>query len=349
MINGGAISAKDLQLLLNESYEKREQDVGDYEIDKDLSNLTTKVFKKKGTDEVFIVHRGSYDRKDWIANFNYLRRGYYNDDRLKQARKIQKATEDKYGANNVSTLGHSKGSKVAEEVGGNSKEIITLNKPTHITDIFRKVPKNQTDIKTSGDPVSLLRPLQRGNKPVILESDTSNPITEHKLGVLDDVDDVYGKGVSFSREEEAERRNRLTLEINALMNRYRQLNYIGLLQSWERSGRLPQQFRETRIRINQLATAFTDHILQIQILYSGRLTRQKYIDLEMHLDSANEVLRRLEEAVNSIVIPAYAQLAEPTPLAVATPIDDEDETEAVEATPIQTRGYGLFRKKIYNR
>jgi len=55
----------------------------------------------------------------------------------------------------VSTLGHSKAGKVAEEVGKNSKEIITLNKPTHITDIFSKVPNNQTDIKSSGDPVSL--------------------------------------------------------------------------------------------------------------------------------------------------------------------------------------------------
>ena len=195
MINGGAISAKDLQLLLNESYEKREEDIGDYEIDKDLSNLTTKVFKRKGTDEVFIVHRGSYDRKDWVANFNYIRRGFYSDDRLKQAKKIQQATEDKYGANNVSTLGHSKGAKVAEEVGGKSKEIITLNKPAHLTDIFSKVPNNQTDIKTSGDPVSLLRPLHRGNKPIILESDTSNPITEHKLGVLDNVDAIYGTGI----------------------------------------------------------------------------------------------------------------------------------------------------------
>ena len=144
---GGAISAKDLQLLLNESYEKNEKDVGDYEIDRELSNLTTKVFKKKGTDEVFIVHRGSYDAKDWFANFNYLRRGYYSDDRLKQAKKTQQATEEKYGSQNVSTLGHSKGAKVAEEVGGKSKEIITLNKPSHITDLFYKVPENQTDIK----------------------------------------------------------------------------------------------------------------------------------------------------------------------------------------------------------
>jgi hypothetical protein len=192
---GGAISAKDLQLLLNESYEKGERDVGDYEIDKELSNLTTKVFKRKNTNDVFIVHRGSYDAKDWLANFNYIRRGYYSDDRLKQAKKIQQATETKYGANNVSTLGHSRGAKFAEELGKNSKEIITLNKPAHLTDLFSKVPNNQTDIKSSGDPVSLLRPLQRGNKPVILKSDTSNPITEHKLGVLDNVDAMYGTGI----------------------------------------------------------------------------------------------------------------------------------------------------------
>ena len=48
-INGGKVSAKDLKLLLNESYETQGNDIEGYKIDKSLSNKTTKVFTRNNS------------------------------------------------------------------------------------------------------------------------------------------------------------------------------------------------------------------------------------------------------------------------------------------------------------
>ena len=205
---GGKLNAKELELLLKSPYDTEIVDVktdGDrFTIDKELSNETTKVFKKDGTDEVFVVHSGSKDMRDVLENFNYIKSGFYSSAKLNQAKATQKAAEEKYGAKNISTLGHSKGGKYAEMLGKKTKEIITLNKPVHLTDIFTKVPKKQTDIKTTYDPVSFLRKLQRGNKPVIIQSESSNLLEEHKGKVLQrKPKKIYGRGNTIVRPAEA--------------------------------------------------------------------------------------------------------------------------------------------------
>jgi hypothetical protein len=43
----------------------------------------------------------------------------------------------------------------------------------------RKVPKNQTDMRTSRDAVSILRPLQKGKKEITIKSDSLNLLKEH--------------------------------------------------------------------------------------------------------------------------------------------------------------------------
>jgi hypothetical protein len=84
-------------------------------------------------------------------------------------------------------LGDSLGAKIAEKVGNKTKEVITLNRPTIPMDIIKgkKVPKNQTDIRTSRDPVSILRPFQKAsNKEITIPSKTLNPFKEHSTDVL---------------------------------------------------------------------------------------------------------------------------------------------------------------------
>ena len=196
-MKGGKISSADLQLLLKTSYKPETlTSEDDYEIDKDLSTLTTKVIRKKGTDEAFVVHRGSYDATDAYDNFQFVKTGYYDNARMKEARAVQKTAEKKYGSKNVSTLGHSKGGYYASELGRNSKEIITLNRPTHISDLVYKVPEKQTDIRSSYDPVSFLRPLQRGNKAVTIPSESMNLREEHGVPILErKPNKIYGVGL----------------------------------------------------------------------------------------------------------------------------------------------------------
>ena len=61
--------------------------------------------------------------------------------------------------------------------------------------IYTKVPQNQTDIRTTFDPVSLLRPLQRGKNSKNISSDTVNPLTEHSTDTLQrEGERMYGSG-----------------------------------------------------------------------------------------------------------------------------------------------------------
>ena len=192
-MNGGKISSSDLQMLLNSSYDDDIKDTQNYIVDKDLSNLTTRVYKRNNDkNDVFVVHRGSKDIQDVIDNYTYIKQTYYNNKRLDKARKIQQEAQEKYGSMNITTLGHSKGAYYAEQLGQDSKDIITLNKPVHLSDVFKRVPMNQTDIKTTYDPVSVLRPYQKGNKPYIIESKTMNILKEHTTGVLDDMEVIFG-------------------------------------------------------------------------------------------------------------------------------------------------------------
>lgn len=187
---GGKITAPDLKGLLEQSYDsKNPRDYKNYEIDKSLSGERVQVYKRKDSNEVFVVHRGSQGLHDWANDVKAVS-GYSISDseRFKHAEKIQKEAEKKYGKDNVSTLGHSLGSKIASDVGKDSKDIITLNKFVPPQDAIRNLvvgkPDNETNIRTTLDPVSALI----SGKIFTIPSTTRNPVTEHSTDVLERVD-----------------------------------------------------------------------------------------------------------------------------------------------------------------
>jgi hypothetical protein len=87
---------------------------------------------------------------------------------------------------------------VAEKVGQRSKEVLTLNKPTTLEDLAKgkKVSEKQTDVRTKYDPVSILRPYQKGSDAIEIESTTWNPLAEHKTDTLKRLDEdvMIGRG-----------------------------------------------------------------------------------------------------------------------------------------------------------
>ena len=88
---------------------------------------------------------------------------------------------------------HAKPVEKNAKIGGKNKdEIYTLNKPVTPGDIIKgkRVPKNQTDISTSRDAVSILRPLQKGKKAITIKSDSLNLLDEHKTDKLDKLNGV---------------------------------------------------------------------------------------------------------------------------------------------------------------
>ena len=192
IVVGGGMVASDISALLKQSYNsKNPADIGDYKIDKELSGQRVQVYTKNG--KAYVVHRGTASAKDWLTNASLL--VGYKGKRFKHARDIQNKAAAKYGAQNITTLGHSQGGYWAEKLGSDknkSAETITLNKATLPSQIGKKIKSNQTDIRTTADPVSTLNKLQRGKKKrtVTIQSNLiNNPLKEHSVDVLNRLDE----------------------------------------------------------------------------------------------------------------------------------------------------------------
>lgn len=192
-MEGGKISIGDIKNLLINSYKTKPDDIQNYDLDTSLSDPRVQVYKKKdNSNDVVVVHRGTKGINDWLTNVKMF--FGVKDKRFKHAEDIQKKAEKKYGKKNVTTVGHSLGSKIAEEVGGDSHEVITLNKPTLPLDLIKKGRKKQNkqvDIKTVLDPVSVLKPLEQSNDKVeniTIPSKSLNPLDEHTVETLERLD-----------------------------------------------------------------------------------------------------------------------------------------------------------------
>ena len=199
---GGKIAVKHLNRLLNESYKNKKntsERVDNYELDKDLSTDKTKIYKDTLTGDIKMVNRGTSDIKDVITDAGLLF-GYKNN-RYNEGRQILQQIKQKYPDKSIDVIGHSLGASVAEDIGKDPqiKNIITLNKPTTPLDFIRKSKINdkQYDIRSSKDIVSMLQPLQKDENDIVIPSETNNLYTEHKIDVLDrlDQDRIIGTGL----------------------------------------------------------------------------------------------------------------------------------------------------------
>lgn len=153
--------------------------------DKHLSGKRVSVYKNPTTGKATIVHRGTASMTDWFKTNLPMALGYEGGNRFKHAKKIQKLTEKKYGAQNVTTMGHSLGGRLAEKVGKKSSQIITYNKAATPKSIMKATPHNQKDIRTSGDLVSKLATLQRHKKKMTtIKSGLVNPIAAHDISLI---------------------------------------------------------------------------------------------------------------------------------------------------------------------
>jgi len=198
-MKGGKLSAPELKGLLDASYDSKVKKVGDFEMDKKLSSSTSKVYRNPVTGQVVVAHRGTAGFTDWGNNAVYAlggKQAYKLTPRYKEAEKVQRRAEKKYGADSVTTIGHSQGGLQSELLGGRSKEIITLNKATLPFESNKN--KNQYDIRSERDVVSGLNPFaKKSKKDVNIKAKTYNPLTEHSGDVLNRLgkNKVIGKGV----------------------------------------------------------------------------------------------------------------------------------------------------------
>ena len=196
---GEALPVGELKQFLNQSYQPTLKNLGNYNVDRTLSGQRVQVYHNPDTNKAVVVHRGSYSIQDWRTNVLAL--FGYKGKRYNHSKTIQDKAEAKYGKENITTLGHSLGARLAEQLGRDTSEVITLNKPTYPNDILKsdKVPDNQTDVKSSSDPVSILRGKQKGNNPIVIPSKIiANPVTEHSVNVLERLPDELMVGSSIN-------------------------------------------------------------------------------------------------------------------------------------------------------
>jgi len=202
---GGKVSVKHIQKFVNASYKKdADEHIDDYMLDKSLSNDTAKTYYNPKLGHVVIIHRGTSGAKDWLNNVAYAIGTYKSTNRYKTGKQIQDAVEKKYGAENVSTLGHSQGAVLSRELGKNSKEIINLN-PAYKGE---KQGENEYNIRSSSDVVSgLLAPINKvktylkpeDDKNITIQAENPlNVLKEHSPDILNRLDQEreIGRGIS---------------------------------------------------------------------------------------------------------------------------------------------------------
>ena len=202
MSYGGSLQSNTLQGLLNASYNKKIKKVDNFQQDRGLSTKTSKVYVDPNTNQVVVAHKGTSGVLDWGNNAVYALGGtqaYKHTGRFKEAQKVQQEAEQKYGNQNITTIGHSQGGLQAELLGKKGKETITLNKATRP---FANIPAiNQFDIHTTGDVVSSLNPFQNYNKQHIIHSNL-DPLSAHSIDTLENVNTIYGQGLMVGGNNE---------------------------------------------------------------------------------------------------------------------------------------------------
>jgi hypothetical protein len=197
----GALKASQIKKAVDLTYVKDTDEAPqDYVIDKELSDGRVKVFRDVNSPQVIVAHRGSKGIRDWIDNVRYGLTGQMNTTETfkKHEKKHQKAI-DKYGAENVIAIGHSRAGKYVENLNKKQpmKEVITFNKAVGPSDLFRSNPENQTDVRSGIDVVSALAPLQKHeNKIVTIPTKTADPLKAHSTMPLNQLGDkLIGKGI----------------------------------------------------------------------------------------------------------------------------------------------------------
>lgn len=185
--SGGDLTPNELADLLKKSYSSSIDNVGDLDVDRELSDKASQVYHNPKTNENVIVHTGSNNVGDWISNLGYA---IGIEPSFEHRRETQKRAEEKYG-DNLTTIGHSRGALGAEKIAKPNSKVITYNKPTNFTDwinsFFGKTNTNpnQTDIVSKHDIVSALTPFQKRNgKLITIDDNENNPFEAHKTNQL---------------------------------------------------------------------------------------------------------------------------------------------------------------------
>ena len=194
-MRGKSIKVSTLEKMLNASYEKdRPKEIDGFQLDEELSVPTVAVYFSPSTRKAKVIIRGTEGTiKDWLNNVQYAVGNYVKTDRFKIAKEVSDKAEAKYGKANIDTIGHSQGGIGARLLGADTANVIELN-PAYLGE--KHLP-NQHTVRSSRDPVSMLRMFSKAPNDIIIPAKSFNPLTEHSIDVLKRLpqEQVIGRGL----------------------------------------------------------------------------------------------------------------------------------------------------------
>jgi len=199
-LTGGSLRVNELMQLLKASYLKQpDKNIFGFTLDEKLSNLYGKVYVDMKKKKVVIVFRGTGNENygsDWLNNLIYASSSAYKQtERYKTAKKMYDNALKKYKNFQFESIGHSQGSLLARLLSDKSINSIQLN-PAYKAEPLKD---NEYIIRSSADAVSaltvpkkminsVLYPSWSKEHMITIPAKTNNPITEHKINILNRLD-----------------------------------------------------------------------------------------------------------------------------------------------------------------
>ena len=179
------MNSQNLNQLIKSSYagtneaEQIGQKLG-YKLDRDLSNRKQRVFVDENNKPI-VTYTGTRTLGDVITD-GALAVGLGGfTQRFQQSKSVADKARLKYGQP-LTIVGHSLGGSLAEHSGNKNDKIITVDKGVGLFGIGKNIRKNQTDIRSANDPVSLLALTQNAKRVTIPKtSHIIDPLASHNF------------------------------------------------------------------------------------------------------------------------------------------------------------------------
>jgi len=210
-MKGGSLRPQEMKDFLQASYEKNApKTIDDNILDDKLSNLYGKVYVNHDLKKAVLAFRGTGMENlgtDWINNLIFLVSdpGYKLTPRYQTALKMYKGAIKKYKGFKFELIGHSQSGVIVNNLCSDKvNNCISLN-PAYKN---ASLKNNEYIIRSTGDVVSkltvpkkalnsLLYPKWTKKHMINIENKTGNPITEHKVDILDRLNPnmIIGRGV----------------------------------------------------------------------------------------------------------------------------------------------------------
>ena len=179
---GGNIDNEELKKFVDAGYKTKSEaeNIDGYVLDKELSTKRDKVYFNSETNKTVHTIAGTDKAKDWSNNLLIPLGLHQYSNRYKNAEKIQKEANKKYGKENVSLVSHSQSGNIAQNLAQKKlvgDENITLNPA-----IIGSHKKNVKVVRSSGDVVSALT--IKNKKDKTYNTGSWNPFYNHSTEIL---------------------------------------------------------------------------------------------------------------------------------------------------------------------